>query len=127
MDTFNGMAMAALLLLGAGWYDQREPRLEGASMYDLWQSSEDMKEQLRLSPAEADELDGALDLLIGEETRELRARTESPEDPPALDVRMRAEARLLAPVDGLSFDEVIAAAHDRLHQERLASVLVTRP
>jgi hypothetical protein len=95
---------------------QREIRLEATSMFSLHESSKAMKERLELSKRDAAALDGAIDVLVGDGTRELMAQGEAAGTlgSPA---QLEAEARVLAPIDGLTFRQLIGAAADRTSSE----------
>jgi hypothetical protein len=93
----------------------REPRLDGTSMFALHESTKTMKEKLALSTRDSIALDGAIDVLIGDATRELVDRAAAEATPTA--ELAASEAAVLTPVDGLSFPQVIGAAADKTNRE----------
>ena len=93
----------------------REPRLDGTSMFALHESTKTMKQELELSTRDSAALDGAIDVLVGDATRELVDRVEAEATPTA--ERVASEAAVLTPIDGLSFPQVIGAAADRTNRE----------
>ncbi len=113
MRLINVLALAIASLL---WSCQREIRLDAGSMFSLHESTEAMKQELELSKEDAAALDGAIDVLVGDATREMVAQAEAAGDVRASLAR-EVEARVLAPVDGLTFRQVIKAASDRVDGE----------
>jgi len=99
------------------WSCHRDARLDGASMFSLHESTGAMKRELKLSPADAAALDGAIDVLVGDDTREMLAANEASGEEPSPEARTKVEAKVLAPVDGLTFGEVITAAAEQTNRE----------
>jgi hypothetical protein len=95
---------------------QREARLDATSMFSLHESTKAMKEGLELSKKDAAALDGAIDVLIGDATREMLAQAEAA-GTLGSPTQLEAEARVLAPVDKLTFRQLITAAEDRISSE----------
>jgi hypothetical protein len=103
-------AYIALLVVPWLWSCDDEPRLEAESLFTLHKSTVEMKRELKLSKRDAAALEGAIDVLVGDATRELVAATEASGASPSPAAEAEAEARILAPVDGLTFHEVVTAA-----------------
>ena len=93
----------------------REPRLDGTSMFALHESTKTMKQKLELSKKDSAALDGAIDVLVGDATRELLDRAEAEATPPT--ELVQSEAAVLTPIDELTFPQVIGAAADQTHRE----------
>ncbi|HVR29025.1 MAG TPA: hypothetical protein VMS86_05765 [Thermoanaerobaculia bacterium] len=91
---------------------KREVRLEAQSLFALHQSTESMKRELKLSKAGARAFDNAIDVLIGEATRELIAAQEASGEVPGPQ-GSPAEAKALAPVHGLTHADVLVAAIEK--------------
>jgi hypothetical protein len=108
--------VVALTFASFLWSCQREIRLDATSMFALHESTKAMKERLELSKADAVALDGAIDVLTGDATREMLAQAEAAGDlgSPA---QLETEARVLAPVHGLTFRQLITAASDLTNSE----------
>jgi hypothetical protein len=86
-------------------------------MFSLHETTEAMKRELKLSKKDAAALDGAVDVLVGNATREMLAAAEAAAEPTSSPERAAAEKRVLAPVDRLSFGQVITAAADKTNRE----------
>ena len=93
----------------------REPRLDGTSMFALHESTKTMKQKLELSTKDSGALEDAIDVLVGDETRELVDRAEAEATPSA--ELLASEAAVLTPIDGLTFPQVIGAAADKTRRE----------
>jgi hypothetical protein len=106
----------ALAVASFLWSCQREARLDSTSMLSLHESTKAMKEGLALSKKDAAALDGAIDVLIGDSMREMLAQAEAAGNLGS-PTQLEAEARVLAPVDGLTFRQLITAAADRTSTE----------
>ena len=104
------LAIAALLVSCS-----REPRLDGTSMFALHESTKTMRQKLELSTKDSAALDGAIDVLVGDATRELLDRVETEATPNS--ELAQAEAAVLKPINELTFPQVIAAAADQTHRE----------
>jgi hypothetical protein len=98
------------------WSCQREIRLDAASMFSLHESTKAMKERLELSKKDAAALDGAIDVLVGDAMREMLAQAEAAGNLGS-PTQLESEARVLAPIDGLTFRQLITAASDRTSSE----------
>jgi hypothetical protein len=109
--------VTALILVPFLWSCDHEPRLDGASLFALHHSAQAMKKELKLSKADAEALDGAIDVLVGDAMRDLLARPESAGEAPSSEAQAEQEASILAPVDGLAFREVVTAAADQTNRE----------
>jgi hypothetical protein len=109
-------SVIALALASFLWSCQREGRLDASSMFSLHESTEAMKEELALSKKDAAALDGAIDVLVGDATREMVEQAEAAGDVPEA-ARVETEARVLAPIHGLTFRQVITAAADKTSGE----------
>jgi len=109
-------ALALVAVCGL-WSCHRAARLDGESMFSLHESTEAMKRELKLSKKDAAALDGAIDVLVGNATREMLAASEAAAEPVLSPERAAAEKRVLAPVDRLTFGEVITAAADKTNRE----------
>lgn len=96
-----GIASACLILACSG-----EPRLNGESRYWLHMSSADLKKELSLSPGQANAMEAAIDVLVGEDTRRLLDDGEAAEGAEG----NAREQEALAPIDGLSFGELLDEA-----------------
>jgi hypothetical protein len=94
-----------------------EPRLDGHSLLALHESTESMKKALALSKKDAAALDAAIDVLVGDATREMLAAAESSAESAIGPERLAAEARVLQPIDDLSLREVIANAALKTNRE----------
>ena len=110
-------AVFALSVTPFLWSCDDEPRLEADSLFALHQSTTAMKRELKLKNRDAAALDGAIDVLVGYATRELLAATEAAGPAPSPAAETEAEARILAPIDGITFREVITAAADTTDRE----------
>lgn len=110
-------AVFSVFLLPLLWSCQSEPRLEADSLFTLHESTKAMKEGLELSGSDAAALEGAIDVLVGDATRELLAATEALREPPDAMAQAEAEARVLAPIERLTFRQVITAAADSTNRE----------
>ena len=106
----------ALAIASFLWSCHRETRLDARSMFSLYESTEAMKKELALSKKDAAALDGAIDVLVGDATREMLAQAEAAGEVPAA-ARVETEARVLAPVHSLTFHQVIGAAADKTKSE----------
>jgi hypothetical protein len=113
MRLTNVLALAIASFL---WSCQREIRLDARSMFSLYESTEAMKKELALSKKDAAALDGAIDVLVGDATREMLAQAEAAGEMPAA-ARVETEARVLAPVHSLTFRQLITAAADKTNSE----------
>lgn len=107
----------ALVAASSLWSCHREVRLDAKSMFTLHESTQKMKHEIALSKKDAAALDGAIDVLIGDATREMLAAVEAAPDSPSAAERAEREAKVLAPVDGLTFREVISAAADQTNRK----------
>lgn len=95
-----------------------EPRLDAGSLFALYQSTESMKQELKLSEQSAGALDNAIDVLVGDATRALVAEQEAhaataqqeANAATADEERARAEAFALAAVHGMTLQQVLATA-----------------
>jgi hypothetical protein len=106
----------ALAVASCLWSCQREARLDATSMFTLHESTKAMKDHLELSKKDAAALDGAIDVLVGDATREMLALAEAAGNLGS-PTQLEAEAKVLAPVDGLTFRQLITAASDRTSSE----------
>jgi hypothetical protein len=100
---------------------EQQPVLSADSLGDLHDSADRVKWSLQLSPGEFASLEQALDVLVGDDARRLVQAMETMEArskplPPS--VRLAVESRVLAPVEGLSFEGVVTAAVDRTVDRR---------
>ena len=105
-------ALAPLLLAC-----NQEPRLDGTSMFALHESTKTMKQKLELSKKDSAALEGAIDVLVGDATREMFDRAEAEGEEIPATARVEAEATVLTPVDGLTFNQVIGTAADKTARE----------
>lgn len=100
---------------------QQQAVLDAASLYDLHDSADRVKLRRELSPGEFAALEEALDVLVGDDARRLMEKMERIEvssRPLPAAVRLAAEARVLAPVDGLTFEGLVTAAVDKTRDRR---------
>jgi hypothetical protein len=111
------LAFFSLFLLPLVWSCRSEPRLDADSLFALHESTKAMKEDLGLSASDVAALEGAIDVLVGDATRELLTATETLPEPPDPMAQAEAEARVLAPIDGLTFPQLITTAADATDRE----------
>ena len=100
---------------------EQQPVLNADSLDDLHDSADRVKWSLQLSPDEFASLEQALDVLVGDDARRLVQALETMEAqrrplPPS--VRVAVESRVLAPVEGLSFEGLVTAAVDKAVDRR---------
>jgi hypothetical protein len=97
---------------------QQRPVLSAASLYDLHDSADRVRIRLDLSKEEFAVLDHALDVMVGDQARRLMERLDAvPRRLPA-PIRLAAEARVLAPVEGLTYEGLVTAAVDKTRDRR---------
>lgn len=106
---FTGLAMF--------WLFEREPTLEARSLIELHGSWERMERELHLSAADSAALEEAIDTLVGEAARQLISVRETKYQCLS-EADRRRETEILAPLQGLAFDQVLAAAKDRVLDEK---------
>src|SRR5688572_7818934 len=94
-----------------------EPRLDGTSMFALHESTKTMKQKLELSKKDSAALDGAIDVLVGDATREMIELAEAEGRDTTATARAEAEATVLTPIDGLTFHQVVGTAADQTGRE----------
>ena len=88
---------------------RREIRLEADSLLALHETTERMKRELGLSKAGSRALDNAIDVLVGDATRDLIEAQEASGAAPSAET-LAAEAEALAAVHGLTLEEVLSRA-----------------
>ncbi len=113
--------LVALVVITSLGLVEQQPVLNADSLYDLHDSADRVKWSLQLSPEEFASLEQALDVLVGDDARRLVQALETIEDqrrplPPS--VRLAVESRVLAPVEGLSFEGLVTAAVDKAVDRR---------
>jgi hypothetical protein len=95
-----------------------QPVLNADSLYDLHDSADRVALRMDLSSREFASLEHALDVMVGDRARRLLEKIESsPRRLPAC-VRLAAEARVLAPVHGMTYDGVVSAAVEKTLDRR---------
>jgi hypothetical protein len=94
-----------------------EVTLDGSSMFALYESTQAMKQKLELSTKDAAALDGAIDVLVGDATRRMVEAAEAAAEPRPAVAQTAVEAEVLAPIDGLTFREVVTGAADKVNRE----------
>jgi len=115
-----GKSLLALIGVSLAWMAQHEPRLDGRTLVALQESYDRMETELRLSADRSKTLEEAINVLIGEAAGELIAARALRVEEPSLTERRddhRREARALAPIHRLSYDEVLAAAAEKTQSE----------
>ena len=95
-----------------------QPVLDADSLYDLHDSADRVKLRMDLSSREFASLERALDVMVGDRARRLVEKIEaSPRRLPA-SVRLAAEARVLAPVQGMTYHGLVTAAVEKTIDRR---------
>jgi hypothetical protein len=112
--------LVPVVVASVGLVDQ-QPVLSADSLDDLHDSADRVKWSLQLSPDEFASLEQALDVLVGDDARRLERAVETLESaarplPPP--VRLAAESRILAPVEGMSYERLVTAAVDKTQDKR---------
>jgi hypothetical protein len=92
--------------------------LSSDSFYDLHDSADRVKWTLQLSRDEYASLEQALDVLVGEPALDLVEEMERSIEPLPRAVRVASEAKVLAPVEGLTFEGLVTAAVDKRRDQR---------
>ena len=95
-----------------------QPVLDADSLYDLHDSADRVKLRMDLSPREFASLEHALDVMVGDRARRLVEKIESSPRPIPAAVRLAAEARVLAAVDGMTYDGLVSAAVEKTVDRR---------
>jgi hypothetical protein len=114
--------LAVVVVTSLGLVEQ-QPVLNADSLYDLHDSADRVKWSLQLSPDEFASLEQALEVLVGDDARRLMQALETMEGhskPLPASVRLAAESRVLAPIEGLSFEDLVTAAVDKTVDRRTA-------
>jgi hypothetical protein len=112
--------LAAVVFVSLGLVEQ-QPILDADSLDDLHDSADRVKWALQLSDNEFASLEQALDVMVGDDTQRLMLALEAMEaqsKPLPRSARLAAESRVLAPVEGLSFERLVAAAVDKTQERR---------
>jgi hypothetical protein len=117
----RGVAFLAPVVIGSLGLVEQQPVLNADSLYDLHDSADRVKWSLQLSPDEFSSLEQAIDVMVGDDARRLIQAVETMEArskplPPS--IRLAAESRVLAPVEGLSFEGLVTAAIDKTQDRR---------
>jgi hypothetical protein len=115
------VGVLALVVVSSLGLVEQQPVLNADSLDDLHDSADRVKWSLRLSPDEFASLEQALDVLVGDDARRVVQALETMEAqrrplPPA--VRLAVESRVLAPVEGMSFEGLVTAAVDKAVERR---------
>jgi hypothetical protein len=106
------------IVLAGLWVVGQEPVLSSASLYDLHDSADRVKSTLQLSSDEFASLQHALDVMVGEPARELVEEMESSSATIPAAERRASEAKVLAPIDGMTFEALVTAATEKRIDER---------
>jgi hypothetical protein len=109
--------LTAIMIASLGAARQ-PPVLNAASLYDLHDSADYVKSSLQLSREEFASLEHALDVLVGDDARRLMERVEKSRRPVPAAVRLAAEARVLAPIDGMTYPGLVTAAVEKTTDRR---------
>lgn len=111
----------AALVVGTFGLAELQPVLSADSLGDLHDSADRVKWSLQLSPGEFASLEQALDIMVGDDARRMMQAMETMEarsKPLPASVRLAVESRVLAPVEGLSFEGLVTAAVDKTRDRR---------
>jgi hypothetical protein len=109
--------LAPVILAGVGVL-QQPPVLNADSLYDLHDSADRVKLSLSLTRDEYATLERALDVMVGDDARRLMDSLDASPRPLPASVRLAAEARVLAPVRGMTYDRLVHAAADKTRDRR---------
>lgn len=95
-----------------------QPVLNAESLYDLHDSADRVKLRMDLSSREVASLEHALDVMVGDRARRLVEKIESSPRTIPTALRLAAEARVLAPINGMTYDGLVSAAVEKTIDRR---------